>query len=235
MPSRSFAPASQPRRSPFLDALLCDDAAATLELFELGSTLADFDRALGRPAILEALDQGALEALAVLVSFGADPNTTDELGRPLLSRFIALQSREDAGGDGALALLALGANPNQRGADGDFPLALSARLGFVKATSALIDAGAEIEARDGQGRTPLMAALDQATPKAEAAAILIRAGADLAALDAAGRSCVDIARARGESEVAAAMERAQERFELIGSTDASETSGPSEAPRKSRL
>lgn len=63
--------------------------------------------------------------------------------------------------------------------------------GNISCLALIIQAGANLEARDQQGRTAAMRACDWGQP--ECLAMLIAAGCDIGALDDNGRSCLDIA------------------------------------------
>lgn len=81
----------------------------------------------------------------------------------------------------------------------------------VEAITALIDAGADLEALNDQGRTPLLFAA-QHTDNADVIRTLLAAGADAKATDETGKSVLDIARAEciiDNSEVVAALEAAE--------------------------
>src|SRR6185436_8213150 len=79
-----------------------------------------------------------IEAVALLLRHGADPNVWDAHHgeTPLLTALF--------GGlrDAALMLLAAGADPNVRSDEGDIPLALCAKEGDLKMVATLLRAGA---------------------------------------------------------------------------------------------
>ncbi len=92
---------------------------------------------------------GDIEAVALLLRHGADPNiwTGDHYATPLLTAFI--EEEQDA----ALMLLAAGANPNVRSNEGDVPIAMCVVRGDLKMAATLLRAGAakSIEECPGDG------------------------------------------------------------------------------------
>ncbi len=98
-------------------------------------------------AVGELEDGGDIEAIALLLRHGADPNmwTTDHGATPLLMAFFE-EERE-----AALMLLAAGADPNVRSDLGEIPLLMCAERGDLKMAATLLRAGATktIEATGG--------------------------------------------------------------------------------------
>ncbi len=93
----------------------------------------------------------------------------------------------------ALVLLGLlvGCGGGDRERDPDSALFAAARTGDVSAIRSLVAAGADVDARDGSGRTPLIiAAQEQMTAAAQA---LLDAGADVNAADAEGETAYPVA------------------------------------------
>ncbi len=83
------------------------------------------------------------------------------------------------------ALIAAGADPNEKGPNSETPLMRAAQWGHVAAVQALLAAGSDVNARSEGGETPLMWA--GSGPAAEA---LLAAGADPSARDTAGRTAL---------------------------------------------
>ena len=84
-------------------------------------------------------------------------------------------------------LLEAGANPDPKGSKNeDTPLAQAAALGLPPMIEALLEAGAEVDARDLDDRTPLMDAVRAGN--FNNARTLIKAGADTEARDAYGKN-----------------------------------------------
>lgn len=96
---------------------------------------------------------------------------TDFINKPS-SGAVLINTRDASTGEGALHivtkrrdvtwlsfLLAKGANPDMRDADGNTALMLSAQLGFAEGLSLLIDRRAQVDLANSRGETPLMRAV----------------------------------------------------------------------------
>ena len=103
------------------------------------------------------------------------------------------------------ALLARGADVHQRAANPlqVQPLHAAVVSGDSEIVRALIDAGADVDARQQAGVTPLMGAA--AGGSVELVRLLLEYGADAALQDDAGRTAADWARDRGHPETAALL------------------------------
>lgn len=122
------------------------------------------------------------EAIRLLIAEGAHVNRLDKAyGSPL--HYACWQGdgnggREDEVTEGALrALLEAGADPNLK-AKGGYPLheAVHGDWGSPIAVRLLLEYGAEVDARDENGQTPLMVAADHG--ELECIWLLLQAGAD---------------------------------------------------------
>jgi len=196
------------------------EEAATLlitNLTALASTLADPFIALYHlplpalrekltvdPSLVHANDRGrnlicataiALDVprLRLLLECGADVETKDAGGHNALYR-ISNSMGPDAEARSALELLlAYGANVNQTtGVGGMTPLHMAARRGATGIAELLLNAGAEIEARDKNGETPLRRAVN--CGKEPMVELLMNRGADPKSADKLGRTPIDAAR-----------------------------------------
>jgi uncharacterized protein len=111
--------------------------------------------ALLHDAVGEIGDGGDIEAVALLLRHGADPNiwTSDHGATPLLTALFCEQD------DAVLMLLAAGADPNVRSDEGDIPLCICVKRGHRKMVATLLRAGAtktiEECAGDGAGMDAL--------------------------------------------------------------------------------
>jgi hypothetical protein len=85
----------------------------------------------------------------------------------------------------------------------------AAASGDTTQTTALLNQGAALEARDGAGRTPLMLAVMQRKP--EIVRLLLDRGADPNVADSAGRTPLQQAKQENLREIAALLERAGAR------------------------
>ena len=105
----------------------------------------------------------------------------------------------------AVQLLDAGdADPNaRRGIDAATPLMIAAQLGDVTLVQAILDAGADLEARDTSGATSL--ALAASNGQVDAATVLLRAGADPDAPTFTGWRPLHAAALNGHPEVVAVL------------------------------
>jgi len=90
-------------------------------------------------------------------------------------------------------LLSKGANPNFPAANGDTPLLVASRVGFIDAIEILLSLGAKVDAANKMGETPLIVAVQQR--QLAAVKLLLAKGADPDKKDsAAGYSARDYAK-----------------------------------------
>ncbi|CAM9139016.1 unnamed protein product [Ectocarpus fasciculatus] len=157
------------------------DQVASIDLLvKCGSDL-DAADILGSSPLHAATVANSASAVAALVRHGADVNKANGLGRSPLH--LAAADASDHRLAALKALLAAGADVALRvaGVPDDQPnaLDLAAGAGHVGAITALIQAGALVDARDGDGRTALICAVKSNKPGAVDA--LAEAGADVEA------------------------------------------------------
>lgn len=119
-----------------------------------------------------ACQQEDAKLLAILLEHGANPNGTDADGWPGLH----LTKSEEL----ARQLLDFHANVNSRVPGGTTPLH-SMSFKSLPMARLLIERGAEVDARDADGRTPLIWAISSA--RAELVELLLQHGADVNARD----------------------------------------------------
>jgi truncated hemoglobin YjbI len=148
--------------------------------------------ARGRTLLHAAAGAGNLRIVQLLLSLGADPNATDDGGHtPLYS--AGNECRNAAGGDVVRALAQAGANVNiQNGVKQCSALHMAARRGNVAVADALLECGADIEARDSMGESPLRRAVN--CGKIDVAALLVAKGADAYSKGSKGKSAHEAAR-----------------------------------------
>jgi hypothetical protein len=94
-----------------------------------------------------------------------------------------------------------GADVNVSDADGYTALHYGARCGDVRVVRALLNAGANVNARTRQGVTPLMSSIDMMCGKPEVTLMLIRARAKVNATDSDGNTALQIATTESSVEV----------------------------------
>ncbi len=162
----------------------------------------------------------------VLLEHGADPNTLDESGRPvlvaaaaagntevlpmLLAKGAAIEAADSAGTTALLAatlgghtdavktLLDAGANANGAGQRDITPLIAAIVRGHTPIAESLIKAGADVNASTGKGITALMAAVNS---NPAAVPLLLERGADINAGDESGIGALHAAAAMGQTEI----------------------------------
>ena len=155
------------------DAIRAGDANAVTAALERG---ADPDHATVAPMLVLAASRGAPAAVAALLEAGADPDALDPRGRPALAV---------AGARGHLdvveRLLAGGADVETR--EGSPPGRTILQLVIDDAAEpstavlgAIVDAGADIDARDDRGESALASAAFM--DRYDAAAFLLERGAE---------------------------------------------------------
>jgi truncated hemoglobin YjbI len=128
----------------------------------------------GRTLLHAASAAGNLPIVMALLRSGADPHAQDAGGHtPLYS-----VANESTGGATVIkALIQAGADVEAcEGVKRCTPLHMAARRGNVAAAEALLDCGANIEARDSLGETPLRRAVN--CVKIDVARLLLARGAD---------------------------------------------------------
>ena len=133
------------------------------------------ERYAGRTLLHEAAARGAPTIVNLLLKLGADPNAPDG-GKhtPLYS--VSNECGMPGGGKMVRLLVNGGALVNAaNGVKHCTPLHMAARRGNIEIAEALIDCGADLEARDTLGHTPLRRALN--CRKREVAALLLTGGA----------------------------------------------------------
>jgi hemoglobin len=134
------------------------------------------ERYSGRALLHWASGAGSLNFVELLLHLGANPNATDGGGHtPLYC--LANECGGAGGGNVVRALVQRGAGVDAKdGVKHCTALHMAARRGNVEVAEALLDCGADIEARDTLGDTPLRRAVN--CNKTGVAALLLSRGAD---------------------------------------------------------
>ena len=171
-----------PNRSVYaaLLALMIATDASDLLAYAREKLLADpalaTERYGGRTLLHAAAAAGTVPLLDLLLRLGADPNTPDDGGHtPIYS--VANEYQAPGGGDVVHALAKAGADMDaHRGGQRCTALHMAARRDNTDVAAALLDCGADIEARDRLGETPLRRAVN--CNQTKVAALLLSRGAD---------------------------------------------------------
>ena len=173
--------------------------------------------------LFKAVSEGRFEVAKLLLDYGADPSLEDENHDPvlvfaaeakhekilrlLLERGVAIDSRSSqkitalerqvwssgtAPADMEL-LIKLGADPNQVTSDGGRLLHRAIPIRNINAIQVLLRAGADVNGRDTDGRTPLIVAGDYSYEALPMVKLLVEAGADLNAQDSKGNTALLLA------------------------------------------
>ncbi|PWU03300.1 MAG: hypothetical protein C5B51_19135 [Terriglobia bacterium] len=136
--------------------------------------LAQVRNRYGRTLLHDAAAHGNLRIVELLLRLGADPDGSTSGGHaPLYC--LANECRASGGGNIVRALVRAGAHVNARsGTKQCTALHMAARRGNLEVAEALMDCGADINARDKSGDTPLQRAKN--CRKAGVASLLIARG-----------------------------------------------------------
>jgi truncated hemoglobin YjbI len=182
--------------SPLLQTSFKGDRAGLLSLLELMSgsghaAMLDYVRqkltsdpalareryAYGRTLLHGASGAGSASTVDLLLRLGAAPNATDQGGHtPLYC--VGNECTAASGGDVVRVLAQGGANVDSHdGVKHCTPLHMAARRGNVEVAAALLDCGANIDARDSVGDTPLRRAVN--CGKSGMVTLLVSRGADI--------------------------------------------------------
>ncbi len=137
--------------------------------------LAGIRNRYGRTLLHDASAQANLRMVELLLRLGADPNDGPPAGRTPL--YCVANERLAGGGNVVLALVQAGAQVDTPvGAKRCTALHMAARRGNMEVAEALLDCGADINARDTAGVTPLQRAKN--CRQAAVALLLASRGAD---------------------------------------------------------
>jgi hypothetical protein len=166
-------------RVPLYRALVLQNQVLIDTLLSLGAN-ANANDHRGDPLLITAMSVGSRPASLAMIAAGADPNGRDTTGKSVLSYAVYLKQP-----DIIAALLAAGADlnaPSELSDAGDPapPIFLAIQSGDLAVVQQLVAAGANVNALDKQGSTPLHRAVLAQPPEfaGDLAATLLRAGAD---------------------------------------------------------
>ena len=170
-------------RVPLYRALVLQNQLVTDTLLGMGAN-ANANDHRGDPLIITAMSVGSGPATMALIKAGANPNARDTTGKSVLSYAVYLKRPEIMA-----ALIAKGADVNAPSEAGDGgnpapPLFMAIKAGDLAVVQQLIAAGANVDALDGKGSTPLHRAVlvQPAEYATSLVTTLLRAGADANAM-----------------------------------------------------
>ena len=178
------------RHSDLAAAASLGDIEAVERMLAFGFPL-DAEDAQGATALIRAAGAGYAGLVVRLLEAGANTSHAAKSGIHCLA--AAVSARREAV---VRTLLTHGVAPDLRMAGGGTALMLAAALGLRRLAEALLEAGADANATDEQGTTPLLAAAQSAFGSSDTAAarelfeILLRARANIATRNPAGQDVV---------------------------------------------
>ena len=180
--------------TPLHHALIQRSPEMVAYLIARGADVNQRDRDGWTPIMTAAYCDDAAD-VKVLAAHGADPNVVSTQNLTPLG--IAAQYGKD---QAALALVEVGASPGRPIGEAAYtPLMLAAANDAQPLAKALIQKGADVNARNSGGVTALMMAA--ANGRIEMAALLVRAGANVQAQTERGDTALSIARAKGDEKM----------------------------------
>jgi len=161
----------------------------------LGAPELAWERYNGRTLLHAASAAGEVTTVELLLRLGVAPNVTDAGGHtPLYC--VGNECRVKTGVDVVRTLVRAGAKVDaQEGVKRCTALHMAARRGNVEVAGALLDCGANIEARDSLGDTPLRRSVN--CEKAEVVRLLVSRGANVHAKGSKGITPLLAARSSG--------------------------------------
>lgn len=166
------------------------DGEAVERLLALGFAL-DSEDAHGATALIRAAGCGHVALVVRLLELGADTAHVAHSGIHCLA--AAVSAKREAV---VRTLLSHGIAADTRMSGGGTALTVAAALGQAPIAAALLEAGADVNAADGQGTTPLLAAAQYAFDRGDAAVardlldLLLRQGARLDLRNHAGQDAL---------------------------------------------
>ncbi len=135
------------------------------------------ERYAHRTLLQEAAASGSASLVKLFLTLGAVPNALDDDGHSVL---YSLANECASAGTSEIVRLLVAAGADVNLADGAkrcTPLHMAARRGHAETAAALLDRGANIEARDNLGHTPLRRAVN--CGNTDVARLLVLSGADV--------------------------------------------------------
>ncbi len=206
---------SKQGRTPLMIAARVDGNSATVGLLLSKGADPRVSDSLGVTALHQAASAGDVESVRLLLAKGADVNALDKRGDSALMGAAAIGSVE-----WVRLLLSKGARVNV--ARTSYTTAKHGQIALVKVTALilaapygspeliqeLVDAGADVNARDSRDMTPLMFAVGSEHQNAGVVRVLLRAGAAVNAKSNLGETPLDWASKFGNPTVVSLLKGA---------------------------
>jgi ankyrin repeat protein len=175
----------------------------------------DAKDARGNTALMHAAQTGDVEMMRVLTEHGAGVNAANAQGATPLgnavcsNRVAAVKFLLAKSAKANAAMVFLGVVRHGAIAFGNLtPLMAAAPYGSAELIGELLRAGADVNARDFRGMTPLMLAVASETQDSEVVKLLLDAGAEPNVKSKAGETALDWANRYGSRPVIAGLQRA---------------------------
>lgn len=192
-PQLAYAPSPNDQIPPLHWAALNNRLSVVRYLLDHGAQINALAGENWSTAMHWAASKGHIDAMALLVAFGADLAIRDQLGYTVLH--VAAQNGQSLA---VVYLLALGVDVDERDSFGRTSLLWTAFRGHLETAQVLLQEGANVDAMDNDGNTPLHWAISRGN--FQISRLLLRSRADPTIKDAQGRTAGDWAKAKGHFE-----------------------------------
>ena len=188
----AFVPHGQEYKEDRPCPAMWEDPAVCQVLIDAGADI-ETKNEYGCPPLLLAGNVGAADTVKMLVKAGADVSAADNTGHTCLLLAACYGHTE-------IVRYLVGLPEVDVNHTGDDWTALhwACQEDHSDVVQLLIDAGADIDAKDEEGRSPLL--LDRKDGSHETLRMLVKAGADVRVADNKGLTCLTLASRRGRTE-----------------------------------
>ncbi|XP_015428082.1 PREDICTED: fibronectin type 3 and ankyrin repeat domains protein 1 [Myotis davidii] len=219
-PAVSVSTAREPMSSEHLHrAVNVNDEELLLGILRGGTVKVDVPNRLGFTALMVAAQKGYTRLVKILISYGTDVNLRNGSGKDRRTRgdgantHSLVSSREHVSGPGTSLSCPVASQVDATDAgSGWTPLMrVSAVSGSERVASLLIEAGADVNVKDKDGKTPLMVAV--LNNHEELVQLLLDKGADANVRNEFGKGILDMARVFDRQNMVALLEERRNRQE----------------------
>ena len=215
---------SEDKTEALFQAIIINDVPRVQKLVKAGADLdAEIKREdMGLTPLMLAAMWGNIPVMKILLEAGADPNKKcDAFGETALTGAAGCDAKDKKMcAEAVILLIKAGADPNVKSKAGMTPVIVAAMSGNPYTIEALVEEGANINARlDNNESTPLMMAAFTAVNNEESKKVveaLLEAGADPGAEDSKGRTAAQAAlEAEKIAADSAGKKRALEVYDIL--------------------